>query len=127
MTYAPRSTLQIHPTRFVHGLARAVDGAGSSVYEHSRITDISEDGEPPEPMYISAEDPKRSLRHYHGEHGVYLVIVGEGHETGHGQDLSRHYDALVQFAAEHFPVTSIAYRWSAQDYMPSTASPTSDA
>ncbi|MFP5252284.1 MAG: FAD-dependent oxidoreductase [Actinomycetes bacterium] len=76
------------------------------------------DVEPPEPMYISAESPKRSLRHYHGNDGVYLVVVGESHETGHGEDLSDHYRALIEFARRHFPVRSIAYRWSAQDYMP---------
>lgn len=74
------------------------------------------DTEPPTPMYLSAGDPKRSLRHYHGEDGVYLVVVGEGHETGHGDDLTRHYTALIDFAQEHFPVRSVAYRWSAQDY-----------
>ena len=76
------------------------------------------DDEPPEPMYISAESPKRSLRHYHGDDSVYLVVVGEGHETGHGEELSEHYRALVDFARRHFPVRSVAYRWSAQDYMP---------
>lgn len=159
--------LQIHPTRLVHGYARATDGGGSSVHEQSRVVDVSEDGdtvvvstergtvrakhgviatllpitdrgfefaktrptrsygiaveldtEPPEPMYISAESPKRSMRHYHGDDGVYLVIVGESHETGHGEDLTRHYRALIEFAHEHFPVRSVAYRWSAQDYMP---------
>lgn len=159
--------LQIHPTRLVHGYARAVDGGGSSVHERSRVVRVSEDGdtvlvstedgtvrarhavvatllpitdrgfefaktrptrsygiavqldaEPPEPMYISAESPKRSLRHYHGDDGVYLVVVGESHETGHGDDLSRHYRVLIDFAEEHFPVRSVAYRWSAQDYVP---------
>lgn len=159
--------LQIHAPRLVHGYARAVDGGGSSVHEHSRVVDVSEDGdsvvvstdegtvrathgviatllpitdrgfefakarptrsygiaveldtEPPEPMYISADSPKRSMRHYHGNDGVYLVVVGESHPTGHGDDLTRHYRALIEFAQEHFPVRSVAYRWSAQDYMP---------
>lgn len=76
------------------------------------------DGEPPEPMYISAESPKRSLRHYHGDRGTYLVVVGEGHETGHGRDLSRHYANLIDYAEQHFRVRSVDYRWSAQDFMP---------
>lgn len=159
--------LQVHATRLVHGYARVVHGGASSVHEHSRVVDVSEDGdtvvvttergtvrarhgviatllpitdrgfefaktrptrsygiavqvdgEPPEPMYVSAESPKRSLRHYHGDDGVYLVIVGESHETGHGDDLTRHYRALIDFAHDHFAVRSVAYRWSAQDYMP---------
>jgi glycine/D-amino acid oxidase-like deaminating enzyme len=36
-------------------------------------------------MYISAESPKRSLRHYHGDEGTFLVVVGEHQETGHGE------------------------------------------
>jgi glycine/D-amino acid oxidase-like deaminating enzyme/nitrite reductase/ring-hydroxylating ferredoxin subunit len=76
------------------------------------------DEDPPEPMYITAESPKRSLRHYHGDEGTFLVVVGEHHETGHGQDLERHYGALIDFADAHFAVRSVAYRWSAQDFMP---------
>lgn len=76
------------------------------------------DEEPPEPMYISAESPKRSLRHYHGDGGTFLVVVGESHETGHGEQLTGHYEALIEFARRHFPVRSVAHRWSAQDYMP---------
>jgi glycine/D-amino acid oxidase-like deaminating enzyme/nitrite reductase/ring-hydroxylating ferredoxin subunit len=159
--------LQIHPTRLLHGFVRAIDGGGSTVHEHSRVVNISEDGdivevrteqatvrarhvivatllpildrgfefartrpvraygiaveldgELPEPMYISAESPKRSLRHYHGDEGAYLVVVGENHETGHGDHLENHYGALIDFAREHFPVRSVAYRWSAQDYKP---------
>jgi len=74
--------------------------------------------EPPEPMYLSAESPKRSLRHYHGEEGTFLVVVGEHHETGHGGDLEQHYEALIDHARAHFTVRSVAYRWSAQDFMP---------
>lgn len=76
------------------------------------------DDEPPEPMYISAESPKRSLRHYHGDEGTFLVVVGEQHETGHDKDTERHYRALIDFAHEHFAVRSVAYRWSAEDFMP---------
>lgn len=76
------------------------------------------DGEPPAPMYLSAESPKRSLRAYHGDEGTYLVVVGDHHETGHGNDLERHYRALIDYAHEHFTVRSVAYRWSAQDFVP---------
>ena len=159
--------MQIHPTRLVHGFARAVDGGGSTVHEHSRVVNISEkgdvvevttsqatvrarhvivatllpildrgfefartrpvraygiavevDGDLPGSMYISAESPKRSLRRYHGDEGDYLVVVGENHETGHGEHLADHYTALIDFANEHFPVRSVAYRWSAQDFTP---------
>lgn len=159
--------MQIHPTRLVHGMARAVAGDGSTVHEHSRVLGVAErgdmvevrtaratvrarhaivatllpitdrgfefartrptrsyaiavqlDAEPPEPMYISAESPKRSLRQHRGSDGTYLVVVGQAHETGHGQGLAGNFDALIDFAREHFPVRSVDYRWSAQDYRP---------
>ncbi|MFP4311275.1 MAG: NAD(P)/FAD-dependent oxidoreductase, partial [Nitriliruptoraceae bacterium] len=74
--------------------------------------------EPPEPMYLSAESPKRSLRRYHGDGGTFLVVVGDHHETGQGGDLDQHYEALIAYARAHFPVRSVAYRWSGQDFMP---------
>lgn len=70
---------------------------------------------PPEGMHISIDSPTRSTRPWRGdEHG--LVVVGDGHETGHGEDLEQHYRNLEQWAREHFPVREVAYRWSAQDY-----------
>jgi glycine/D-amino acid oxidase-like deaminating enzyme/nitrite reductase/ring-hydroxylating ferredoxin subunit len=76
------------------------------------------DDAPPEPMFLSAGSPKRSLRHYHGDEGTFLVVVGEHQETGHGRELERHYGALIDFTHAHFSVRSVAYRWSAQDFMP---------
>lgn len=84
---------------------------------------VTVDGSVPTPMYISAESPKRSLRHYHGELGTYLVVVGDGHDTGEGTDLSAHWQSLIDFAQAHFPVTSVAYRWSAQDFYPADGIP----
>jgi glycine/D-amino acid oxidase-like deaminating enzyme/nitrite reductase/ring-hydroxylating ferredoxin subunit len=160
--------LQVHPGRLVHGLARAVNGDGSVVHEHSRVTDVETDGEVVHvrtdratvtadhavvatllpildrgfefaktnatrsygvampidpaidaPMSISAESPKRSLRRYRGSQGTFLVVVGDSHPTGHGDDLAGHWRALVDFAREHFPVASPpAHRWSSQDFVP---------
>lgn len=44
--------------------------------------------------------------------------MGDHHETGHGEDLEHHYRALLDYAHEHFAVRSVAYRWSAQDFIP---------
>src|SRR5690625_5997295 len=43
------------------------------------------------------------------------LIGGENHKTGQGVPTISHYDALNQFAHQHFQVTDIPYRWSAQD------------
>jgi glycine/D-amino acid oxidase-like deaminating enzyme/nitrite reductase/ring-hydroxylating ferredoxin subunit len=67
-------------------------------------------------MYISAEEPKRSIRSATGADGSELLIIGgQSHKTGQGICTINHYEALQQFAAQHFEVQEISYRWSAQD------------
>jgi len=67
-------------------------------------------------IYINAEEPTRSIRvaNIDGEEDLWL-IGGENHKTGQGKPTMSHYDALNQFAHQHFQVTDIPYRWSAQD------------
>lgn len=67
-------------------------------------------------MYISAEDPKRSIRSTAAADGKPILIIGgESHKTGQGICTINHYETLQSYAAEHFNVQEIAYRWSAQD------------
>lgn len=68
-------------------------------------------------MYINAEKPDRSIRTCEINEDNYLLIAGEGHKTGQGDKMMEHYKALQQFAEENFNVTTIDYRWSAQDYI----------
>lgn len=63
-------------------------------------------------MYISIDEPTRSLR----PAGEHLIIGGEGHKVGQDPDTERSYDALEAWAREHFEVRTIPFRWSAQDY-----------
>ncbi|WP_445486899.1 FAD-dependent oxidoreductase [Niallia sp. 03133] len=66
-------------------------------------------------MYISADQPTRSLRSaiINGEEMV--LVGGESHKTGQGGDTLAHYKALETFGQEVFGVDQITYRWSAQD------------
>lgn len=66
-------------------------------------------------MYINAETPTRSLRSLPTDEGERILIVGEKHKTGHGQDLAQHYQNLIDFAQEIFTVEEFPYRWSTQD------------
>lgn len=69
-------------------------------------------------MYITAEDPGRSLRCQKTNDGKELVlVVGEHHKTGQGEDTMVHNENLKRFAEETFDVESIPYRWSTQDYV----------
>ena len=67
-------------------------------------------------MYISAEEPKRSIRSASGADGSQILIIGgQTHKTGQGICTINHYEALQQFAAQHFEMQEISYRWSAHD------------
>lgn len=68
-------------------------------------------------MYLSYENPGRSLRSIRTDHGELIMVGGESHKTGQGQDTLNHYKALTEFADNIFTVEDIPYRWSAQDCM----------
>jgi Rieske Fe-S protein len=71
----------------------------------------------PKGMYISAEQPTRSVRQHPFDGGELLILGGDSHKTGQGDDTQKHYEALESFARERFAVCSLEYRWSTQDYM----------
>jgi glycine/D-amino acid oxidase-like deaminating enzyme/nitrite reductase/ring-hydroxylating ferredoxin subunit len=68
-------------------------------------------------MYVSAEDPAKSLRSQTSDNGELIIISGEHHKTGQGKDTTCHYEALIAFAKDYFTVEDIPYRWSTQDCM----------
>ncbi|KLU59949.1 cytochrome b6-f complex iron-sulfur subunit [Peptococcaceae bacterium CEB3] len=68
-------------------------------------------------MYITAEEPGRSLRSQTSDQGELVFVVGEHHKTGQGEDTVKHYETLVNFAEQNFTVEDIPYRWSTQDCM----------
>ena len=72
----------------------------------------------PKGMYISAEQPSRSIRQQPAGEGELLVLAGDSHKPGANEDERRHHDALAQFAEERFQVRSFDYEWSTQDYIP---------
>lgn len=70
----------------------------------------------PEGMYLSAEEPKRSIRYVHTDDDSKLILIGgQSHKTGQGICTINHYEELQKFASQHFKVLETAYRWSAQD------------
>ncbi len=68
-------------------------------------------------MYISYENPVRSIRTHPLEDEEQLLIIGgEHHKTGQDDFEEQHYKNLIKFAEETFSVNEISHRWSAQDY-----------
>lgn len=69
-------------------------------------------GPVPQEMYISADEPTRSLRTYDGR----LIAAGEAHKVGDGSNTQEHYQNLENWVCRSFPIASIDYRWSTQDW-----------
>lgn len=66
-------------------------------------------------MYISADEPSRSLRSVTINGEEMVLIGGQSHKTGQGKNTSEHYKAIEVFGEEVLGLENIAYRWSAQD------------
>jgi len=75
-------------------------------------------GHLPHDVYLSVDEPTRSVRTQEVGPDTLLLIGGEGHKVGQDDDTRQRYAALEAWTRERFPVQEIAYRWSAQDYMP---------
>lgn len=68
-------------------------------------------------MYISYEEPTRSIRTQPlNDEEQLLIIGGEHHKTGQDISEKEHYSNLIKFAENTFKATEVPYRWSAQDY-----------
>lgn len=67
-------------------------------------------------MYITAEDPAKSLRSQESEDGELIIVSGEHHKTGHGTNLNKHYENLIEYVQKIYDMQNLSYRWSTQDY-----------
>ena len=83
--------------------------------ERSYALGVRVRGQTPQGMYISSEQPTRSIRSHPVDDGEILIVGGEGHKTGQGGDTLERYRALERFAREHWDVESVEYQWASQD------------
>ncbi|MBF6175717.1 FAD-dependent oxidoreductase [Nocardia blacklockiae] len=67
-------------------------------------------------MYLSADDPTRSIRYAPTEDGTLLLVGGSGHPVGRTTAARAHADDVVEWTRTWFPSAEPVYRWSAQDY-----------
>jgi glycine/D-amino acid oxidase-like deaminating enzyme/nitrite reductase/ring-hydroxylating ferredoxin subunit len=82
------------------------------------VAAIVEGATAPRGMYISAEQPTRSVRSTPGPDGRRVLIVGgEGHKPGADPDTRGRYAKLERFLNERFGAEA-EFRWSTHDYMP---------
>src|SRR3954471_23770575 len=69
-------------------------------------------------MYLSVDQPSRSLRDVPDDHGSLLLVGGNGHKVGADVDTATRVDELRRWALEHWPDAEQTHAWSAQDYQP---------
>jgi len=70
----------------------------------------------PDGMFISADQPSRSLRHAILPGGEKIGLFGgENHLSGHETETAKRYGALFDFASRHFGVGGLTHFWSSQD------------
>jgi glycine/D-amino acid oxidase-like deaminating enzyme/nitrite reductase/ring-hydroxylating ferredoxin subunit len=69
----------------------------------------------PDGMFISSDQPTRSLRTIPDGSRTLLMVGGEGHDVGQDSDTEAHYRNLERWAGEQFGMTEVPYRWSTQD------------
>jgi glycine/D-amino acid oxidase-like deaminating enzyme len=82
----------------------------------SYIVALRATGDLPDGMYLSVDDPTRSLRTARDTDGELLLVGGSGHPTGKGGVHERRYRELIDWARQHLPVSDLVARWSAHDY-----------
>lgn len=85
--------------------------------ERSYLLALRIRGETPGGMYLSAGSPTRSVRSHPLHGSEHLLVGGESHRPGVGDETER-YEALERWARRYWQVEEVEYRWSAQDNMP---------
>lgn len=73
------------------------------------------DGPLPSRMYLSADEPTRSLRTAEHRGDQLLLVGGEGSRVATGASPTVAVERLVKWTREHFPVTELVTAWSAHD------------
>ncbi|PQA55093.1 FAD-dependent oxidoreductase [Siphonobacter curvatus] len=71
----------------------------------------------PDALVYDMQDPYHYFRSHVIEGQKYLVVGGADHKTGHG-DPEASFAELEAYVRQYYEVDSVAYRWSAQYYMP---------
>ncbi len=70
----------------------------------------------PRGMYLSVDEPSRSIRYApHGDRRL-LLVGGNGHEVGRERNTRRRVEELIDWTQAHWRGAGLTHRWSAQDY-----------
>lgn len=78
---------------------------------------LEDESKMPKQMYITAEEPTRSIRP--ADNNKVLIIAGAGHHHGEcpRESTEEQYEELEKWTKQNFPVKEVIAKWSALDYM----------
>ena len=78
------------------------------------------EGDLPEGLYLSVDEPTRSVRSVTGQDGPEgpstLIVGGNGHPVGRVESARALVYDLIEWTRRHFGGAQALYTWSAQDY-----------
>jgi glycine/D-amino acid oxidase-like deaminating enzyme/nitrite reductase/ring-hydroxylating ferredoxin subunit len=72
----------------------------------------------PRGMYISVDQPTRSVRSTPAGDGRILIVGGESHRPGEERNPGLRYGRLEAFLRDRFGVDAPEWKWSTHDYVP---------
>lgn len=84
--------------------------------QRSYATTYRVPGTIPQGMYLSCDEPTRSLRTVETPEGQLLMVGGNGHITGRSDSPAAALADIDAWTREHFPGAERTHAWSAQDY-----------
>jgi glycine/D-amino acid oxidase-like deaminating enzyme/nitrite reductase/ring-hydroxylating ferredoxin subunit len=70
----------------------------------------------PDGMFINIGGPTHSVRQAPHDGQRVLILAGEGHHVGEGDNLRDHWRRLEEWARRDLGASKVIYRWSTQDY-----------
>lgn len=80
---------------------------------------LKDGAEYPRSMYITPDDPMRTIRSATYEGQPVMIFGGESHEYDEATyDEDKHYAALIEDVHSRFDVDEVLFRWLAGDFMP---------
>lgn len=74
------------------------------------------EGDGPSDASVWVKDSKHSVRTHEQDGRRYIVVVGEKHKTGEGDEHAPYFGRLRDFARRHFQLGEFTHAWSAQQY-----------
>jgi len=123
-TTLPSLWQDLHPRSPLVAAAGGIDSNWEVVVVGAGLTGLTAALPVVDGMYLSADQPSRSLRDAPGTGGGSLLLVGgNGHVTGRGGSTRACLDDLRSWTALHYPGAVETHAWSAQDYLPLHALP----